>query len=42
MVRFLQQFDMGNGDYTKERDQWLSGMNITDIVNGIENERSKK
>jgi len=42
MVRFLQQFDMGSGDYTKERDQWLSGMNITDIVKGIEKERSKK
>ena len=42
MVRFLQQFDMGSGDYTKERDQWLGEMNITDIVKGIEKERSKK
>jgi len=42
MVRFLQQFDTGRGDYTKERDQWLGEMNIVDIVKGIEKERGKK
>ena len=25
MVRFLQQFEMGRGDYTAERWQWLPG-----------------
>jgi hypothetical protein len=39
MVRFLQQFDTGRGDYTKERDKWLSGMSIDDIMKGIEEER---
>lgn len=24
MVRFLQQFETGSGDYTAERHQWLS------------------
>jgi len=24
MVRFIQMFDHGTGDYTKERKQWLS------------------
>lgn len=24
MVRFIQSFDLGRGDYTKERSQWLS------------------
>ena len=24
MIRFLQMFDHGKGDYTKERKQWLS------------------
>lgn len=24
MVRFVQSFDLGRGDYTKERSQWLS------------------
>ncbi len=42
MVRFLQQFDTGSGDYTKERDQWLGEMSITDVVKGIEKERIKK
>jgi len=23
MVRFLQQYDIGEGDYTKERHKWL-------------------
>ena len=25
MVRFLQQFEMGTGDYTAERWRWLDG-----------------
>ena len=24
MVRFIQSFDMGRGNYTKERSQWIS------------------
>ncbi|HID19554.1 MAG TPA: hypothetical protein EYP28_01230 [Methanophagales archaeon] len=32
MVRFLQQFDMGSGDYTKERHKWLDGMSVDDIL----------
>jgi len=42
MVRFLHQFDTGRDNYTKEKDRWLGGMSITDIVKGIEKERSKK
>ena len=38
MVRFLQQFDTGKGDYTKEREQWLGEMTIGDILKGIEKE----
>ena len=40
MVRFLRQYDMGSGDYTKERDKLLSGMSIDDIMNGIDEERT--
>jgi hypothetical protein len=40
MVRFLQQFEVGRGDYTKERNLWLGKMSIHDIVRGIE-EQSK-
>jgi len=42
MLRFLQQFEVGRGDYTKEREQWLSKMSIQDIAKGIEEQRSKK
>jgi len=40
-VRFLQQFEVGRGDYTKERGRWLDKMSIQDIAKGIEEERSK-
>ncbi len=39
MIRFLQQFDMGKGDYTKERKLWLNNINIEDIMKGIEEEK---
>ena len=40
-VRFLQQFEVGRGDYTKERGRWLDKMSIQDIAKGIKEERSK-
>ena len=39
MVRFLQQFETGRGDYTKERDQWLSDMNIQEIISEMRKKR---
>jgi hypothetical protein len=39
MVRFLQQFETGFGDYTKERSQWLKDMNIQEIVKEIKKRR---
>ncbi|TDA67460.1 MAG: hypothetical protein D9V47_10345 [Clostridia bacterium] len=32
MVRFIQQFDTGKGDYTRERGQWLGDLTIEQIV----------
>jgi hypothetical protein len=32
MVRFLQQFETGAGDYTRERHKWLKGMSVEKIV----------
>jgi len=42
LVRFLQQFDMGKGDYTKERERWLGRMGIKEIKESIERGRRKK
>jgi hypothetical protein len=32
MIRFLQQFEVGVGDYSKERHQWLGNITMDDIV----------
>jgi hypothetical protein len=32
MIRFLQQYTVGLGDYSKERHQWLDNLTIDDIV----------
>ena len=42
MVRFLQQFETGVGDYTKERALWLKDMGVKTIVEEIKKQRKKK
>lgn len=39
MARFIQQFDTGAGDYTKDRVKWLDQMDLEDIVKAIEEKR---
>lgn len=39
MVRFLQQFETGSGDYTKERKNWLKNMKVKDIISEIKRKR---
>ena len=39
MVRFLQQFETGFGDYTKERSQWLKDIDVHEIVTEIKKKR---
>jgi hypothetical protein len=34
MIRFIQMYDQGKGDYTKERKQWLSN-DLEEIGNEI-------
>jgi hypothetical protein len=41
VVRFLQGFDLGREDYTKERDRVL-GLELGEIVLGIEKRRGGK
>lgn len=32
MIRFLQQFEFGRGDYTAERDAWLNRKTVAEIL----------
>lgn len=38
MVRFIQSFDLGSGDYTKERSQWLV-QSMDEIISEIKRKR---
>jgi hypothetical protein len=42
MVRFLQQYEAGTGDYTKERDFWLKDVDIESIAIELRHRRKKK
>ena len=42
MVRFLQQFETGSGDYTKERHKIFEGMDVDAIVEKIKQQRIKE
>lgn len=33
MIRFMQQFEMGRGDYSQDRHQWLDKYSVDDIAN---------
>lgn len=30
-IRFLQQFERGQGDYARERHQWVDGLTLDDV-----------
>lgn len=32
MIRFMQQFELGQGDYSKDRHQWLDKFTVDDIA----------
>ncbi len=38
-IRFINQFTIGYGDYTKEREQLFTGMSLNDIVSEIKKMR---
>lgn len=35
-IRFMQRFDMGAGDYTRDRHQWLASLSFEEITREIE------
>ena len=39
LIRFLQQFETGHGDYTRERHQWLGQNTVQELVQEIERRR---
>jgi hypothetical protein len=38
-LRFLNQFRVGSGDYTVQRDQLFKGMSVKDIIRDIKAQR---
>ena len=42
MARFIQQFDTGKGDYTRDRIRWLDQMGLDEILTKIESKRKTK
>ena len=39
MIRFLQQFETGHGDYSKDRHKWLDDQDLDTIVKRIQERR---
>lgn len=39
MVRFLQQFETGSGDYSKDRHRWLDNLDAEAIARKMKEER---
>ena len=42
MVRFLQQFETGQGDYSFEREQWLAPADVQTLAEAIRQRRRVK
>lgn len=41
-LRFLQQLDVGYGDYTQERHQWLDQLTIDDLHDYVQQKRQSQ
>jgi hypothetical protein len=39
MAQFMRQFDIGHGDYTAERKQWLNHYTLEKIIDEIEDSK---
>lgn len=40
-IRFMQQYDPGHGDYTKERAAWLDNVSLEELMAGILKRRAE-
>ena len=41
MIKFLEQFEIGDGDYTKDREKWLGNLELDTIADEISEKRKK-
>lgn len=41
MVRFLQQFETGRGDYTEDRRRWLEAERVREIARDVQAARER-
>ena len=41
MIRFLQQFDTGQGDYARERHQWVDETTLEQVRASVKERRKK-
>lgn len=41
MVRFLQQFEKGSGDYTKDRYNWLRDEDAENLIREVEQRQQR-
>jgi len=41
-IRFFNQFTLGHGDYSHDRDQWQEGLTVDQIAKEIESQRVAK
>lgn len=42
MIRFLQQYERGYGDYPKERHEWIDQFSVADVVEQIKREKRQR
>jgi len=40
MIRFMQQFEMGQGDYSKDHHDWLDQYSVADIAKMIQEKKT--
>jgi hypothetical protein len=41
MIRFLQQYETGEGDYTRDRETWLHDLDTKTILKEIKSKKRK-
>lgn len=42
MVRFIQLFEKGKGNYTRDRGKWLDKATMNDVIADVKKARKKK